>query len=464
MSRRAIVCSYGPPRHDRDSGSRRLWHLIGLLRDAGWSVSFLSASRVDDPRYASDLLRSASRCTTAQRHVWTTCSPRATSTWRSARSGRSPSSICPCSAMSRPTTPSSLTRSTPSSSATRAGSSASDPPGGPRLLGGRLRRRDVGELNVYAAADGVLTVSPEEAQLIGAHCSATAQRPWRPRRGGIKRSRVPFESGAACSFVGSFRHPPNADALAYLCHESRALSIPRPRAQHPLFGGRRGLSGATCAPTLGLSTSGWSAGFRLEPYLARALCRRTAPLRRRHEAEDDSGAHGGTPTVARAIGAEGLHLEDGGTSWWPTTPSPSPRRPSASPGRSSVGAALPGAPTHVAEDHSDEAVAERFLPSSKDVLARKPAFLAAALPRRRSTGAPSTSSPSRRCLQIASSPDGVPPAARGARRLGAARELVASTAVQARHSRARETASTRPRTRTELAGDRVGRRAGGLRC
>src|SRR4029453_17619815 len=41
----------------RDSGARRLWHLIGFLREAGWDVTFLSSSPVGENRYAEELLQ-----------------------------------------------------------------------------------------------------------------------------------------------------------------------------------------------------------------------------------------------------------------------------------------------------------------------------------------------------------------------------------------------------------------------
>src|SRR5438105_1337532 len=57
MSRRALVCGYGVPQHDRDSGSQRLWHFIRFLLDDGWTVDFLAASTVrDDKRYVRNLL------------------------------------------------------------------------------------------------------------------------------------------------------------------------------------------------------------------------------------------------------------------------------------------------------------------------------------------------------------------------------------------------------------------------
>ena len=40
------------PEFDRESGSRRIFHIITLLRDAGWSVSFFAENMTGGERYA----------------------------------------------------------------------------------------------------------------------------------------------------------------------------------------------------------------------------------------------------------------------------------------------------------------------------------------------------------------------------------------------------------------------------
>ena len=110
------------------------------------------------------------------------------------------------------------------------------PSGGPAaLLGADYGDEIVGELNVYAAADCVLTVSQAEAELIGSlandptltHSVPDSERP--------EAATVGFEARSGMLFVGSFQHPPNADAVRYACEEILPLIPEELRRQHPLY-------------------------------------------------------------------------------------------------------------------------------------------------------------------------------------------------------------------------------------
>ena len=312
MSRRAIVCSYGPPRHDRDSGSRRLWHLIGLLRDAGWSVSFLSASRVDDPRYASDLLRSGVPLYDGT----------ATRVDDLLASGDFDLALCAFWQVAELYLP--VLRDVSPSTAVIVDSVdlqlirdarriLGRDPAGTRLLDAEYGDEAIGELNVYAAADAVLTVSTEEAQLVGGLLGGRTSVHVVPDAEDIKRSRVPFGERRGILFLGSFRHTPNVDALAYFCRDVVPLLDPALLEEHPVSVVGEGLSGAVCTPALGLehvNLVGWVPD--LEPYLARALMT-VVPLRfgAGTKRKMIQALMVGTPTVATSVGTEGLDLEDG---------------------------------------------------------------------------------------------------------------------------------------------------------
>ena len=90
------------------------------------------------------------------------------------------------------------------------------------------------ELNVYAAADGVLTVSDEEARLVNGLLAGATLAHWVPDAEDLPRSRVPLPERAGILFVGSFRHAPNLDALEYLCGEIVPLLDDSLLEPHPI--------------------------------------------------------------------------------------------------------------------------------------------------------------------------------------------------------------------------------------
>ena len=55
--RKILVCSFGAPQFDRDSGSRRVMDLLELLVEQHWHVTFVSANGLRKPRYAEALQR-----------------------------------------------------------------------------------------------------------------------------------------------------------------------------------------------------------------------------------------------------------------------------------------------------------------------------------------------------------------------------------------------------------------------
>ena len=95
-----------------------------------------------------------------------------------------------------------------------------------RLLDQRFASEIMRELNVYAAADGVLTVSQKEADLLDDLLAGVSPAYPVHLAENLPRSPLPFEDRKGMLFIGNFRHAPNLDAVKYLCHEVLPLIDP----------------------------------------------------------------------------------------------------------------------------------------------------------------------------------------------------------------------------------------------
>ena len=162
------------------------------------------------------------------------------------------------------------------------------------------------ELKTYRAADAVLVVT--EADRDGAARRAARRR--RPRR--ARTSTSPVDAGAATPasrdgllFVGNFRHPPNADAVDWLCNEM----LPLVRRELP--GVKLTIVGDAPPPAVqalagdGVEVTGWVP--ETEPYLASHRIS-VAPLRFGAGMKGKVGEAlaAGLPVVTTTIGAEGM--------------------------------------------------------------------------------------------------------------------------------------------------------------
>ena len=86
----ALVCAPLLPEFDREGGSRRIFHLLELLREDGWTVSYVAENPHGDERYVRMLAADGHRRVPRLRlHARTACFGSGTSTWRSSRSGTS---------------------------------------------------------------------------------------------------------------------------------------------------------------------------------------------------------------------------------------------------------------------------------------------------------------------------------------------------------------------------------------
>ena len=310
--RRILVCSYAPPQFDRDSGSRRLSQFMELLIEAGWSVTFLSYLRGED-RYADALRRrgvlvadlsyddhedliSAGEFDVALLAYWPVAEHFLPLVRRAS----------PATRVIVDTIDFHFLRD-----ARHRFSSVGDG-GGPGLLDAEHGEEAVAELNTYALADLILTVSQSEAALLDSFLESTTP---------IRAVPLGEEVGAAASpedrrgilFVGSFRHAPNLDAVTHLCrdivpHLDFGLLV-----DHPVYVVGDALNDGVreqAADLPAVRMVGWVPD--LTPYFDRC---RVAVIPLRYGAgtkgKTVQSLLAGLPVVTTTIGAEGLDLENG---------------------------------------------------------------------------------------------------------------------------------------------------------
>src|SRR5262245_55522339 len=90
------------------------------------------------------------------------------------------------------------------------------------------------ELNAYAAADAVLTVSEKEAELINDFISRPIAYAV-PDAEDFDASPVSFSDRRGMLFVGNFRHPPNVQGVQYLCQDILPIVPLEILEKHPVY-------------------------------------------------------------------------------------------------------------------------------------------------------------------------------------------------------------------------------------
>jgi glycosyltransferase involved in cell wall biosynthesis len=168
------------------------------------------------------------------------------------------------------------------------------------------------EINTYAAADAVLTVSEKEAELINDLTGQPDLAVPVPDTEELPRSPVPRRRRRGILFLGNFLHAPNCDAAAYLCQEIVPRLDPSLLAEHEIS-----IVGTAAEEHVrrladGLShvkTVGWVPSVL--PYVHAARLS-VVPLRygagtKRKVIQALMAA---TPTVTTTVGAEGLGIHD----------------------------------------------------------------------------------------------------------------------------------------------------------
>lgn len=310
--RRALVVSARVPDPEQDSGVRRLHGLITLLVDLGWRVSFLALEGIDDERPRRALERRGVDVADGQElPIDSLLAARPVELvlvayWRNARAT--------LPAIRRVTPGARVIVDSVDLHFVREIRRALRPRGhGPLGLSLPEARSMGDELNTYAGADGVLTVSAKEADLLGDLTLDPDLAHVVPDFETFAPSTVPLERREGMVFIGSFDHQPNAEALGWLLREIVPLLDPAELARHPIR-----IIGHALTPELaglgrdlpGVEMVGWVPDVR--PYLDRARVS-LAPLL--HGAGTKrkvvQALMTGTPTVMTSVGAEGLEIVSG---------------------------------------------------------------------------------------------------------------------------------------------------------
>jgi glycosyltransferase involved in cell wall biosynthesis len=309
---RALICTYGVPQFDKDSGSRRIMSHVDFLLDSGWRVDFFAVNGAKPDRYVRALQRvgvAVYEPDTASFEDLALSAPYRLllfGFWQSAEQYiPTVRRFLPDCRVVVDSVDLQLLRD-----ARRAFSASAT-----RTLGPEYGSEVVGELNVYASADGVLTVSQKEADLINDFVGDPRRAFMIPDCEDHAPSPLPFSQREGVVFVGSFHHPPNAAAVEFLCRDVLPLIDPELLARHPVSIVGAGLEGSTLArageiPSVRLI--GWVP--TVMPYLERARVS-VVPLTYGAGTKRKllQALMVGTPAVSTSIGAEGLNLRDGET-------------------------------------------------------------------------------------------------------------------------------------------------------
>lgn len=170
----------------------------------------------------------------------------------------------------------------------------------------------VRELNSYAAADAVFAVSEKEAALIGDFIDDRQRSFAIPDTEDFAVSTNPFSRRNGMFCVGNFEHPPNVEALAYLCNEILPHLDPALLEQHPIH-----VAGSNMGQNVLDLAAGWPA-VRMLGWVPSVV-----PFFEQVRISLVPLLHGagtkrkmiqalllGTPTVTTSIGIEGLELGD----------------------------------------------------------------------------------------------------------------------------------------------------------
>jgi len=307
--RRALVCSPVLPEFDRESGSKRVLDLVDLLLADKWAVTFV-CRQPTVPRYAAAL---------RTRGVVTWCGVGRPDE-RLVQHGHFDLAVLAFWYVAEDYLPV-IRRLSPRTRVlvdtvdvhfVRNARRAFLAGGGGQLDDGfasEMRR----ELNVYAAADGVLTVSGKEAGLLADLLSGATPAWAVPDCEEVPASPVPAAGRRGIVFVGNFRHAPNVDAIEFLCRDVLPNLDPAVRRAHPVSVVGNAPTEAVrqaVAAAPGVRLVGWVPDVL--PYLATA---RAAVIPLRYGAGTKrkliQALMSGTPAVTTTVGAEGLELDDG---------------------------------------------------------------------------------------------------------------------------------------------------------
>lgn len=309
---RALVCAPLPPEFDQESGSRRIYHTITFLLEAGLRVAFVCENASPNSRHLRHLRQLGVPTYVGfgertQELIEAGCFDLAVfAFWQLAnRHADLVRRLAPGTRIVVDSVDLHWLRK-----ARQAFGNGADAAG---KLDADFGQELVGEISTYAQADAVLTVSTREADLIH-EITGTTDLAWAvPDWDDTPPSPIPFEGRRGIVFVGNFRHTPNLDAVRYLCDDILPRLPRRLREAHPLRIVGNGLDSRVEAAVAGcgdVELVGWVPS--VEPYLhvARAA---VVPLRYGAGTKRKliQALLARTPAVSSPIGAEGLDLVGG---------------------------------------------------------------------------------------------------------------------------------------------------------
>ncbi len=313
-TKRALICSHYMPQPDVDSYSRRLFHFVGFLREAGWEVACVARSP-KGVEQCSHLLADQGVTVAAG------FAEHEENVRLAATSARYDIAILgfwnfaePLIRILRAVSP--VTRLIVDSGDLHFLRTARrilrDAPARLDLLDAEFANETAREIGVYAAADAVLAVSHKERDLIGDLIAAPHRVHVVPDCEDLAASSVPFAERRGMFFVGNFEHSPNVEAVRFLCDEVLPHIDPKLLAAHPIYIAGSNLTDevraiAACWPTVRML--GWVPS--VVPYFEQV---RVSLLPVLHGAGTKrkliQALSTGTPTVSTSIGAEGFDVRD----------------------------------------------------------------------------------------------------------------------------------------------------------
>jgi glycosyltransferase involved in cell wall biosynthesis len=320
--KRALVCSPTMPEHDREGGSRRIFQLIGFLRQFGWAVSFVAENAMNGERYAR-ALQQMGVATYASRNPWNDSaecliSPETlistghfdlvfVAFWRHAEQYLPlVRSLSPHSKFVIDSIDLHFLRESRNTFCKETGERSSE------MLDAQYADEMVRELNIYAAADAVITVSEKEADLIKDLVGLPDLVYFVPLTDDFSMSPLRFADRKGLLFVGNFRHPPNTLAVEYLCREIVPKMEAKILSEHPIYIVGNGLNQTVASFATGLENVlmvGWVPSVM--PYFERS---RISLIPLLYGAGTKTklmqSLMVGTPSVSTTIGIEGFDLRD----------------------------------------------------------------------------------------------------------------------------------------------------------
>jgi hypothetical protein len=374
---RVLFCSYGYPRPDGDSGSRRLFDLLTFLRDAGWDVAFRACIKPNDPTARGGLTRLGVHVDDGSDERWAARTAEAgfdlaviaywpLAEWLMPRIRR----VSPHTRIVVDSVDLHWLRESRQVFHQGRGGDAE-----PRLLEPGFGSQVVGEWNVYAAADAVLSVSDKETRWLDEILADSVFARTVPDCEDFRGSPCGFAERRGVLMLGSYNYLPNIEAAECLCREILPCLDESVLAEHPLSIVGQGLNERVRAAAAGVKNVRL-VGFvpSVEPYFQRSrisvipLLFGAGTKRKLLQA-----LMCGTPSVTTSLGAEGLDLCDGQHALIADRPD----KFAAAMARllrdealwTSVAAA---GRDHVVERHGRDTVRKRFLETMRLVLDRPP--------------------------------------------------------------------------------------------